>query len=56
MEEPGNKELEDLLNEVIGSVKEPKESLCLSVRLSGTSLSKGLNLHLRAVWVSLRSV
>ena len=35
-------------------------SVCLSIRLcvclSGTNLSKGLNLHLRAVWVSLRSV
>ena len=31
-------------------------SVCVSVCLSGTSLSKGLNLHLRAVWVSLRSV
>ena len=41
---------------LFGSVKEPKESLCLSVCLSGTNLPKGLNLHLRAVWVSLRSV
>ena len=30
--------------------------VCLSVRLFGTKLSKGLNLHLRVVWVSLRSV
>ena len=45
---------------VFGSVEEPKKSLCpcvcLSVRPFGTKLSKGLNLHLRAVWVSLRSV
>ena len=41
---------------IFGSVKEPKESLCLSVHLFGTKLSIGLNLHLRAVWVSLRSV
>ena len=31
-------------------------SVCLSVRPFGTKLFKGLNLHLRAVWVSLRSV
>ena len=31
-------------------------SVCPSVCLSGTNLSKGLNLHLRAVWVSPRSV
>ena len=48
---------------LFGSVKEPKESLCLSVCLSvclsGTSLSKALNLHLSLIGQSqicLRSV
>ena len=31
---------------IFGSVKEPKELLCLSVCLSGTKCSKALNLHL----------
>ena len=35
---------------IFGSVKEPKESVCLCVRLcvclSGTNLSQALNLHL----------
>ena len=48
---------------IFGSVKEPNESLCVSVRLSvcpsGTSLSRALNLHLSLIGqsqVSLRSV
>ena len=38
---------------IFGSVKEPKESLCVSVCLSGTSLSKALNLHLSLMGLSL---
>ena len=48
-----------ILMKIFGSVKEPKESLCLSVRLSGTKCSKALNLHLSLIGqfqVSLRSV
>merc|ERR1711860_302628 len=48
---------------IFGSVKEPKESLCLSVRLSvclfGTKCSTALNLHLSLIGqsqVSLGSV
>ena len=41
---------------LVGSVKEPKESLCLSfcpsVRLSGTKCSKALNLHLSLIGLS----
>ena len=44
---------------IFGSVKEPKESLCLSGCLSSTRCSKALNLHLSLIGlsqVSLRSL
>jgi len=47
------------LIQLFGSVKEPKESLCLFVSPSGPSLSKALNLQLSLIGqsqVSLRSV
>ena len=53
----------ELIQSIFGSVKEPNESLCVSIRLSvcpsGTSLSRALNLHLSHIGqseVSLRSV
>ena len=37
---------------IFGSVKELKESLCVSVRPSGTKCSKALNLHLSLIGLS----